>query len=125
MKPLTTEFLDTAAKRLHTAGTIADDDPATALSTAYYADLYAARAALHEHDITVRSHRGTWHEFRTRFVLTGHVDAELATAMQRLQTAREQADYDAADVAPTDARSAIDVVNRFIAGTTTALQNQT
>jgi len=59
------------------------------------------------------------------FVLTGHVDAELATAMQRLQTAREQADYDAADVAPTDARSAIDVVNRFIAGTTTALQNQT
>ncbi len=103
MKTLTAEYLATATMRLNTAATVAGNDPATALSTAYYAGLYAARAALHEHDISARSHRGTWHEFRNHFVLAGHVSVELATAMQRLQTAREQADYDAAEVAAADA----------------------
>lgn len=59
MKTLTAEYLATATTRLGTAATVASSDPATALSTAYYAGLHAARAALHERDFSARSHRGT------------------------------------------------------------------
>jgi uncharacterized protein (UPF0332 family) len=37
---------------------------ATAVSAAYYAMLYAARAALSERDRNARSHAGTWRLFR-------------------------------------------------------------
>jgi uncharacterized protein (UPF0332 family) len=36
---------------------------ATAVSTAYYAMLYAARAALSERDVNARTHAGTWQCF--------------------------------------------------------------
>jgi uncharacterized protein (UPF0332 family) len=44
---------------------------ATAVSTAYYAMLYAARAALSERDRHARSHAGTWAIFRDEFVAPG------------------------------------------------------
>ena len=50
---------------------------ATAVSTACYAMLYAARAALSERDRHARSHAGTWGLFREEFVLTGEVEETL------------------------------------------------
>ena len=68
MKASSSEYLQAARRRLGSAQLLASTDPATCLSTAYYAALYAARAALSEQDVHARSHRGTWHEFRQRFV---------------------------------------------------------
>lgn len=114
MKTRTAEYLAAAKRRLQTARDIAARDPATALSSAYYAALYAARAALNEHGVSARSHRGVWHEFRRRMVVCGPVDRDIAAAIQRLQTAREQADYDALDVSIEDADQAIETVARFL-----------
>src|SRR3954451_16725309 len=49
---------------------LAGGHAATAVSTAYYAMLYAARAALSERDRHARSHAGTWGLFREEFALT-------------------------------------------------------
>ena len=50
---------------------------ATAVSTACYAMLYAACAALSERDRHARSHAGTWGQFREEFVLTGEFEETL------------------------------------------------
>ncbi len=125
MKARSREYLDAARRRLRSARRLASDDPATCLSTAYYAALYAARAALSEQDVQARSHRGAWHEFRQRFVVDGPIDAALATDLQRLQAEREQADYDAAEIAPDDARAALDAAERFIAAVGAMLEGST
>jgi uncharacterized protein (UPF0332 family) len=122
VKARSREYLDAARRRLGSARLLAADDPAACLSTAYYAALYAARAALSEQDIQARSHRGAWHEFRQRFVLDGPIDAALATDLQRLQAEREQADYDAAEIAPEDAHAALSAVERFIAAVEAMLE---
>lgn len=114
MKAPTTEYLEAAKRRLQTARDIVARDPATALSSAYYAALYAARAALNEHGVSARSHRGVWHEFRRRMVVSGPIDRDTAAAIQRLQTAREQADYDALDVSIEDADQAVEAAARFV-----------
>jgi uncharacterized protein (UPF0332 family) len=46
MSPRSAEFLEAAGRRLSAAAGALDDDPPAALSMAYYAILYAARAAL-------------------------------------------------------------------------------
>lgn len=66
-----------------------------AVSAAYYAMLYAARAALSEDDENARTHRGTWNAFRLRYVITDAFDAALFTLAQHAQAAREGGDYEA------------------------------
>jgi uncharacterized protein (UPF0332 family) len=92
-----------------------NEDPSTALSAAYYAMLYGARAALSERDSFAKTHRGTWHEFRGAFVESGKIDAALAAEVQKLQPEREQADYDAWSAPIDEARRAIDLAHRFLA----------
>lgn len=121
MNARSAEFLATAQQRLRTAATIADADPAAALSAAYYAALYAARGALSEQDVQARTHRGTWHEFRRRFVLDGTVPETIATEILRLQSVREQADYDAAQIPAEQAHAAIDAVRAFVDAVSNAL----
>jgi uncharacterized protein (UPF0332 family) len=72
-----------------------------AVSTAYYSMLYAARAALSEHDEHARRHGGTWGLFHHRFVATGAFDQDLHSLAQQAQEAREGADYEA-KTPPTD-----------------------
>ena len=122
MKARSTEYLDAARRRLGSARRLAGDDPTTALSVAYYAALYAARAALSEQDVQARTHRGAWHELRQRFVIDGPIDAALATQLQRLQADREEADYDAVEVAPDDADAAIAAADRFITAVAAMLE---
>jgi uncharacterized protein (UPF0332 family) len=85
-----------------------------AVSAAYYAMLYAARAALSERDEYARRHGGTWHLFHQRFVATGAFDQHLSLA-QRAQEAREQGDYEAITPPETEAKSYVDGAADFIA----------
>jgi uncharacterized protein (UPF0332 family) len=48
VSPRSDELLDAAARRLKAAAAAAHEDPSGAISLAYYAMLYAARAALSE-----------------------------------------------------------------------------
>jgi uncharacterized protein (UPF0332 family) len=91
-----------------------DEDPSTALSAAYYAMLYGARAALSERGSSAKTHRGTWHEFRSSFVEDGSIDADLAAEVQKIQPEREQADYDAWSAPAEEARRAIKLADRFL-----------
>jgi uncharacterized protein (UPF0332 family) len=114
MSPRSTEFLDAARRRLAAASAVEEEDPSTALSVAYYAMLYAARAALSERDVYTKTHRGLWHELRRVFVETGELDADLIASVQKIQPEREQADYDAWAAPAEDARHAIELADTFI-----------
>ena len=87
---------------------------ATAVSTAYYAMLYAARAALSERDANARTHAGTWKLFRDTFVVTGEFDAQLATAAHRAQERREASDYAAATFDIAEARELLATAHQFV-----------
>ena len=115
MSPRSAEFFDAAKRRLGAARSALDEDPATALSAAYYAMLYAARAALSERDTYAKTHSGTWQEFRQAFVETGQFDADLVTAAQAAQPKRERADYEAWLTPVEEARDAIELAAMFVA----------
>lgn len=114
MSPRSSEFLQAARRRLAAAEVAAEEDPSTALSAAYYAMLYGARAALSERDSSAKTHKGTWHEFRSAFVDDGTIDAQLTAEVQKIQPEREQADYDAWSAPPEEAQRAIDLAERFL-----------
>ena len=72
MSPRSVEFMDQARDRAVIARVLlAAGHPEGAVSAAYYAMLYAARAALSEGDEYARTHGGTWHLFFERYVTTG------------------------------------------------------
>jgi uncharacterized protein (UPF0332 family) len=114
VSPRSDELLEAAKRRLAAASVVVEEDPSTALSAAYYAMLYAARAALSERGVSVKTHRGVWHELRRALVDTGELDADLAASVQKIQPEREQADYDAWFAPGEDARNAIDLAQRFL-----------
>jgi len=66
-----------------------------AVSAAYYAMLYAARAALSERDEYARTHGGTWQLFHERHVSTGAFDQPLHALAHDAQRTREEGDYEA------------------------------
>lgn len=114
MSPRSSEFLQAARRRLAAAEVAVEEDPSTALSAAYYAMLYAARAALSEREASAKTHKGTWHEFRSAFVESGEIDATLTAEAQKLQPEREQADYDAWFAPAEEARRAIELAHSFL-----------
>lgn len=114
MSPRSVELLEAARRRLNAAAVAVDEDPSGAISLAYYATLYAARAALSEQDLQPRTHRGTWHEFRRLYVATGAFDATLAAAVQSAQPEREQADYEAWAAPVEDAMRNMANAERFL-----------
>jgi uncharacterized protein (UPF0332 family) len=70
VSPRSAELLERARQGVTSARVLVDaGQAATAVSAAYYAMLYAARAALSERDRTARSHGGIWAAFREEFVL--------------------------------------------------------
>jgi uncharacterized protein (UPF0332 family) len=113
MSPRSAEFLEAGRRRLALARSSIDTDPAGAVSAAYYAMLYAARAALSERDIHARTHVGTWHELRRAFVEPGLLDSQLVTEAQRVQSEREQSDYDAWAAPAEEARRVIELAEKF------------
>lgn len=88
------------------------------VSEAYYAVLYAARAALSEREKDAKTHRGTWNLFYDEFVSSNAFDAELARAARATQEPREGVDYAAAQVSLEETERIVDVADRFVAAVT-------
>ncbi|MFL5900829.1 MAG: HEPN domain-containing protein [Solirubrobacterales bacterium] len=115
MSPRSEEFMvqardrAVAAKELLAAGHL---EPA--VSVAYYAMLNAARAALSEDDQHSRTHRGTWHLFRERYVVTDAFDEKLYTLAINAQGARERGDYEAVTPSSAEAKEIVDGVDTFV-----------
>jgi uncharacterized protein (UPF0332 family) len=104
MSPRSEEFIASARERLRGAGNaLAAGDLDLAVSAAYYAMLYAARAALSESEEHARTHRGAWNLFRKRYVVTDAFDDRLFALAQQAQTAREEGDYEAVTPSAEDA----------------------
>jgi uncharacterized protein (UPF0332 family) len=96
MSPRSMEFMDQARDRAALARVaLASGHLEGAVSAAYYAMLYAARAALSERDEYARTHSGTWHLFHERYVTTGVFDQHLHALAQEAQRTRERGDYEA------------------------------
>jgi uncharacterized protein (UPF0332 family) len=107
-----------ARDRARTArAALASGSPSSATSLAYYAMLYAARAALSEEDRNARTHGGTWQLFRETFVDTGQFESELAAAAQATQPLREGADYDARRISADEAERVCTLAERFLDAT--------
>lgn len=86
-----------------------------AVSRAYYAMFYAAKAALLSEGIDLRRHSSAVTKFRELFVATGRVDAEYLRYLGRAQSARERSDY--APFAPLEeegAKEVMDAAESFI-----------
>ena len=104
-----------AADRLGAArAALAAGFDSNAASAAYYAMLYAARAALSELDKNAKTHSGTWALFRETFVATGRFDAELFSEGHATQQLREAADYDALIVPREEAGRIVALADRFV-----------
>ena len=116
MSPRSEEFMDQARDRATIAREIlASGHLEGAVSAAYYAMLYAARATLSEDDKYARTHRGTWHLFHERYVVTGAFDQHLHALAQRAQGAREKGDYEAVTPDRGDAEAIVAGAADFIA----------
>jgi uncharacterized protein (UPF0332 family) len=109
------ELLDRARQGIAAAQTLVEaGHAAVAVSAAYYAMLYAARAALSERDRHARSHAGTWALFREEFVVGGGFDPDLVRDAQRAQARREASDYAAETIALDEARALVETAARFV-----------
>jgi uncharacterized protein (UPF0332 family) len=116
MSPRSEEFMDQARDRARLAReALAAGHLEGATSAAYYAMLYAARAALSERDEHARRHGGVWHLFHRSFVAPGAFDQHLHALAQQAQEAREQGDYEAVTPSEADARRYVDGADDFIA----------
>jgi uncharacterized protein (UPF0332 family) len=89
--------------------------PSSAVSAAYYAMLYAARAALSEEERNAKTHRGVWSLFSQVFVASGRFEHELFSLAQRAQLLREAADYEVGPVSAERAESVLADAGRFVA----------
>lgn len=115
MSPRSSEFMAKAVEKLRAARLLLDGGfPSPAVSAAYYAMLYAARAALSERDLNARTHGGIWGLFSATFVRSGEVDAALGGAGSRIQRDRERADYEAEDFEDADAEAILAEAERFV-----------
>ncbi len=95
-----------ARRALRTARlNLEDGDADGAVSRAYYAALYLARAALQLAGETPKTHSGTHNRFWQRFVKTGRFPEHLAGLLSYAQEQREAADYDFISVHDTAAAS--------------------
>ena len=116
MSPRSEELLNAARERLRDAEQLVADRRFTGtVSLAYYASLYAARAALSEANANARTHRGTWDLFRTTFVDSGRFDSALLVEVRRSQGLREEADYAALQIDAQTAASEVELARRFVA----------
>lgn len=104
-----------AAERIRLArSALRDEAFASAISVAYYAALYAARAALSEEEAYAKTHRGTWHLFHAAFVAPGRFDEAVYRRARDMQRLREAADYDAATPTEAEAEALVGRAERFV-----------
>jgi uncharacterized protein (UPF0332 family) len=115
VSPRSEEFARLARERLAAARHSIDaGDFSVSVSVAYYAMLYAARAALSERDLNAKTHGGTWSLFSEHLVKDGPLDPELSAKARRIERLRYEADYDAAAFDRETAGSVLDDAERFV-----------
>jgi len=116
VSPRSEEFIESARERLAGArDALGNGHLDLAVSAAYYAMLYAARAALSEHDEHARRHGGTWNLFRRRYVVTDAFDQHLFSLAHQARETREQADYEAVTPEPEKAEAIVSGAGDFVA----------
>jgi uncharacterized protein (UPF0332 family) len=116
MSPRSEEFVSSARERLRGArDALAARHPDLAVSAAYYAMLYAARAALSERDKYAKTHSGTWTLFSQTFVASEEFDPTLSALARRAKESREKGDYEAAPPTPGEAAELVDGAGEFLA----------
>lgn len=96
MKQPTEDGLDRARQSLNSARVVLEeaDDPNSAISSAYYAMLHAARAALNEVGKAPKSHQGVQHQLRETYVQDGPLDAHYYSLLSQAEDDRLEADYE-------------------------------
>lgn len=116
MSPRSGEYMAAARDHLVAASAALRSGGTTgAVSSAYYATLNAARAALSEEDEQARTHRGTWHRFHERFVSSSQFDAAVYRAAASSQHDRIGADYEAQIPGEERAEAIVTDAERFVA----------
>ena len=124
MSPRSEQFVSSAHDRIAAAhAALTAGFPSVAVSAAYYATLYAARAATSERDRSAKTHRGVWILFGELFVATAEFDPALFASARRIQEVREAADYDAREIATDDAVKIVAEAERFVAATVAMLES--
>ncbi len=87
-----------------------------AISRAYYAMVYAARALLSMKGLEPATHRGAIHLFSQEFVRPGTFPAEVAKSLTAAMTLRDRADYGLrGDLTGEDARRTVEAAFDFLA----------
>lgn len=85
-----------------------------AAAAAYFAMLFAARAALSEEDAHAKTHHGTWTLFSRHFVRTGRVAAHLPGEAESAREQREEADYGTGGATAGEAALSIECAEAFL-----------
>lgn len=87
-------WLALASEKLKAARTLTDDDfRDDAVSRAYYAMFYAAKAALLSVGVTVKTHGGVNSEFGRLFVTTGRIEQRYQAMLSQAGEDRLRSDY--------------------------------
>ncbi len=126
---MTSPFLQKAEIGLRSAKLLLEaGDPDGACSRAYYAMYDAARATLEWAGAVpdrgeFKTHHGLIAAFSLHLVKPGHFPAEPGRAIQRAQTVRQVADYEASPVPHSDAMETVSAAENFVA-VATALVGQ-
>ena len=115
MSDLPQDHLRIARRKLRAARSLfADQLPEEAAGDAYFAMLYAARAALAERGQFAKTHHGAWVLFAQFFVKTGLVDKPQYDAAQRAMELRTAADYWGGGATTAEAQDTIRDAESFI-----------
>ena len=88
---------------------------ADAISRAYYAMIYTARALLASKGLSPKTHRGAVQLLGREFVGAGNFPPELVKSLSAVMAFRDRADYGAReDLTEGDARRTLDAAGAFI-----------
>ena len=114
--PESDDLIRAGEQALESAGLLADHALwADAISRAYYAMVYAARALLAEKGLAPRTHRGVVQLFGREFVRPGIFPKDVARLLAATMAFRDRADYGLrGDLAERDARKAVDAAREFL-----------
>jgi len=117
VSPRSDELLTSARSWLARAeDSLGSGFPAGPVADAYFAMLYAARAALSEEGRNAKTHRGTWTLFGELFVSNGRFDRDLYRRARVAEERRVGAHYEGTLASEVEARTAVEDAHRFIEG---------
>lgn len=111
----TRELLDKARRSLQAAERLLrDGDNDFALSRAYYAMFYAARALLLTRDVRRSKHSGVIAAFNEQFIQSGELPRDLFLKLRDGFEDRAEGDYGLAVISEEQARSGIESASQFL-----------